>query len=143
MNPPLYAQASTFAGPVDNLAMFLLVLCSAVALGVTAVIAFLAIKYHHSHQVDRSNPPDHSLVLEVGWTSVSVVAVLGIFFAGAVPYIIESRAPEGALQIYITGKQWMWKAYYPDGQQEINGLHLPVGRPVKLVMISQDVIHSF
>ena len=141
--PPLYAQASTFAGPVDNLAIFLLVLCSAVATGICVLIGFLAIKYHHSHDVDRTAPPTHSLVLEVTWTGASLVIAIGIFFAGAWIYVQEARAPEGALQIYIVGKQWMWKAYYPDGQQEINGLHVPVGRPVKLIMTSQDVIHSF
>lgn len=143
MNPPLYAQASTFALPVDQLMLFLLVLSTVVTGGVVTVIAFFAIRYHKSNRVDRSNPPDHSLPLEISWTIASLVLGGIIFLWGALLFVKQSTPPDDALTIFIVGKQWMWKAYYPDGQQEINGLHVPVGRPVKLVMISQDTIHSF
>jgi cytochrome c oxidase subunit 2 len=142
--PPLYAQASTFAPAVDQLMLALLLFCFVVSAAITSVILFFAIRYHKSNKrVDRSNPPDHSLVLEIGWTFAAVVLVMGIFFWGASIYVRQQHAPDDALQIYITGKQWMWKTYYPDGQQEINGLHVPIGRAVKLAMISQDVVHSF
>ena len=143
MNPPLYAQASTFAQPVDTLMLFLLVVATILTVGVVSTIAFLAIRYHKSNDVDRSNPPEHSLPLEITWTVASMAMTALIFFWGATLFVKQSRPPEDALTVYIVAKQWMWKAYYPDGQQEINGLHLPVGRPMKLVMISQDVIHSF
>jgi len=54
-----------------------------------------------------------------------------------------TRAPKGAMEIYVVGKQWMWKVQHTTGQREINELHVPVGRPVKLIMTSEDVIHDF
>jgi cytochrome c oxidase subunit 2 len=66
-----------------------------------------------------------------------------IFAWGASLFFTISRPPAGALEIQVVGKQWMWKFQHPDGQREINELHVPVGRPVKLTMASEDVIHSF
>jgi cytochrome c oxidase subunit 2 len=66
-----------------------------------------------------------------------------MFLWGAALYVTNSTPPPGALEIYVVGKQWMWKIQHPEGQREINELHLPIGQPVKLIMASQDVIHSF
>jgi len=62
---------------------------------------------------------------------------------GALLYFRIYDPPANAMNIYVVGKQWMWKAEHPGGQHEINALHVPAGRPVQLTMISQDVFHSF
>ena len=66
-----------------------------------------------------------------------------IFVWGAVIYFKERTPPRGATEVYVVAKQWMWKLQHEEGQREINELHVPVGRDVKLIMTSQDVIHSF
>ena len=66
-----------------------------------------------------------------------------MFVWGAKVFFDLTRPPAGAMEIYVVGKQWMWKVQHLDGQREINELHVPVGRPVKLIMGSEDVIHSF
>ena len=66
------------------------------------------------------------------------------FFAwGAGLYFRQSKPPNNALDVYVVGKQWMWKIQHATGQREINELHVPVGRKVKLIMTTEDVIHDF
>jgi cytochrome c oxidase subunit 2 len=83
------------------------------------------------------------LMLEIGWTIVPFLITLVIFFWGAKVYFVMANAPAETLNIYVVGKQWMWKVQHTTGQREINQLHVPVGRPVKLIMTSEDVIHNF
>jgi cytochrome c oxidase subunit II len=81
--------------------------------------------------------------IEITWTMIPLLIFLGLFFWAAEVFFGMSQPPANATEIYIVGKQWMWKIQHPDGQREINELHLPVGQPVKLIMTSQDVIHDF
>jgi cytochrome c oxidase subunit 2 len=74
---------------------------------------------------------------------IPLALVMVAFFWGASVYFTIARPPDGALEIFVVGRQWMWKFQHPDGQREINELHVPVGKPVKLTMASEDVIHSF
>jgi cytochrome c oxidase subunit 2 len=112
----------------------------------TLLIFFLifvfAIKYRrsvHPHPV----PIEGSLPLELAWTLLPL-GICMIFFAwGSLIYFQEARPPKGAMEVYVVGKQWMWKFEHETGQREINQLHVPVGRDVRLIMGSQDVIHSF
>ena len=83
------------------------------------------------------------LVLELAWTVVPFLITMVIFFWGAKVYFVMASPPEETLNIYVVGKQWMWKVQHTTGQREINQLHVPVGRPVKLIMTSEDVIHNF
>jgi cytochrome c oxidase subunit 2 len=83
------------------------------------------------------------LVLEIGWTVIPFLITLVIFFWGAKVYFVMASPPAETLNIYVVGKQWMWKIQHTTGQREINQLHVPVGRPVKLIMTSEDVIHNF
>ncbi len=93
----------------------------------------------HPHAV----PIEGSLPLELTWTLIPL-GICMIFFAwGSLIYFQEARPPKGAMEVYVVGKQWMWKFEHETGQREINQLHVPVGRDVKMVMSSQDVIHSF
>jgi cytochrome c oxidase subunit 2 len=82
------------------------------------------------------------MALEMTWTIIPTIIFLGIFVAGAWVYFRIQRVPSNALEVYATGRQWMWKFQHPTGQREINTLHVPVGRPIKITMASEDVIHS-
>lgn len=137
-------RASAAAGEVDALYTFLLV----VGVGMSALIfifVFLfAIKYRRKNPDDPPPKAIHgSLPLELTWSILPFFVMLVMFGWGTKLYFQNYTAPPNTLDIYITGKQWMWKVQYPTGQREINELHVPTGRPVKLILASEDVIHSF
>ncbi len=123
--------------------MFALAVCGFFALLIAALIIFFSIKYHHSTAADRSNPPYFNLPMELLWTGIPLMLCLVLFGWGARLFVHMRQAPADALEINVVGKQWMWKIQHPQGRREINELHVPVGRPVKLLMTSDDVIHSF
>ncbi len=142
--PSIPEQASTVAPQVDTLVLVLLGLALFFASAVFIAIVYLGIKYRvGAKKVDRSNPPAYNLKLEAAWIGVPLVLALGMFTWGARLYFNVETPPASAMQIYVVAKQWMWKFQHTEGQIEINQLHVPLGRPIKLVMISQDVIHSF
>src|SRR6476620_9190256 len=84
-----------------------------------------------------------SMVLETVWFIIPFIISLTIFLGGAIVYFNQYTPPEDAMEIYVVGKQWMWKAQHETGQREINELHVPVGRKVKLTMTTEDVLHDF
>jgi len=143
LNFPIFPdQASTMAWHVDALYLFLVLLTTFFSVLIAALILFFAIKYrkrpgHEAHQIHGST------LLEIVWTVIPLGISMVIFVWGAAIYYHMQRPPENALEIYGVGKQWMWKFQHPGGQREINTLHVPMGRPVKVTLISQDVIHSF
>jgi cytochrome c oxidase subunit II len=140
----LYPQAaSSTAAQVDQLFVFLLAVCSTVGLLVAFLMICFCIRYRR-RPGDEGNPPEtHSSdALEWFWTLTPLVIFLGMFVWGAKVYLNAYRAPDNAATVYVIGKQWMWKFQHPEGQREINTLHVPLGRPVRLVMTSEDVIHS-
>jgi len=136
-------QASTLAPRVDALYYYLTGVSVFMTLLIATLIVFFAIRYRRGNKVDRS-PLDlrYQKWMEVIWIAVPLVIVLSFFGWGAWLYLEQARPPLGALEIQVTGKQWMWKFQHPQGNSEINDLHVPVGRPIKLTMISEDVIHS-
>lgn len=136
-------QASTVAERVDLL-YFALIGLSLVFAGILPfVILYLAVKYHRSQRVDRSNPVNSSMKLELTWAIIPLILAMGVFFWSAWLYMDMTRPPPETLEIYVIGKQWMWHAQHPSGKRENNELHVPIGQPVRLIMTSQDVIHSF
>jgi len=140
---PLFPeQGSTVAGHVDALFTFLCVLTGSVSLLVFITIFFLAIKYRRTpaNELAQDYEPPH--LLELAWIVIPSIIFLGIFVWGSWLYFHLSRVPDHALDIYATGKQWMWKFQHPTGQREINTLHVPVNRPIRITMASEDVIHS-
>lgn len=143
-NFPLFPpQASNFAGPIDTLYL-VLVLLSLVFAGVLPfVILFMIVKYHRSMKADRSNPPEGNTKLEITWSVIPLGLSMVVFFWGAWLYVQMRTPPADTLEIYVTGRQWMWHVQHPNGKRENNELHVPVGQPVRLIMTSQDVIHSF
>ncbi|GIK40966.1 MAG: cytochrome c oxidase subunit 2 [Chloroflexota bacterium] len=141
---PLFPdQASSIAGGVDAVYFLLTGLSLFFALTVLFFILFFAIKYRRGSNADRSGIVLESRKLELFWSVVPLLLALGVFVIQAKAYFDLYRPPVNALEIYIVGRQWMWKAQHPEGQEEINQLHVPVNRPVRLIMTSQDVIHSF
>jgi cytochrome c oxidase subunit 2 len=136
-------QASTVAGQVDALVLFLVAVTVFFAGLIFLLVAVFALKYRRRSEAERPKAIHGSLLLEAFWTIVPLGIALGIFVWGAYLYFVISRPPAAAMEIYVVGKQWMWKLQHPTGQREINELHVPVNRPVRLTMTSEDVIHSF
>ena len=141
---PLFPErASTIAGEVDALYFFLVGLSVVMSVLIATLVVGFAVKFHRRHADDVGAQVHGGLVLELAWTIVPFLITLVIFFWGAKVYFVMASPPEETLNIYVVGKQWMWKVQHTTGQREINQLHVPVGRPVKLIMTSEDVIHNF
>jgi cytochrome c oxidase subunit II len=144
LNFPLFpVEASTIAGHVDALMLFVFLVALFFASLIALLIIFFAVRYHHGSHADRSNPSHSNLAIELIWTGIPLVIVLGIYVWGAQVYVRMSQPPANAITMYVVGKQWMWKMQHPEGRREINELHIPVGYPIRLLMTSEDVIHSF
>jgi cytochrome c oxidase subunit 2 len=136
-------QASTTARSVDIFLCALVAICGAVGLLVATLLIYFAIRYRRRPGTPPPPAVPANLRLELFWT-LSPLGVFLVFFVwGAIVYFDAYRAPDDATVIYGVGKQWMWKFQHPDGQREINELHVPIGRPFQVKLISEDVIHSF
>ncbi len=135
--------ASDTAQRVDSLFFALLALTGLVALVIAILMIVFCVRYRRSARVDRSNAPQYNYPLELGWTFIPLAIFFGIFAWGATVYASFYRDPAGAMPVFVVGKQWMWKVEHPNGRREIDELHLPVGQPVRVVLATEDVIHSF
>ena len=136
-------QATTSAPEVDYLILALLLISCAVLALVFGLMLLYVVKYRAGSGVDRGALANKTWRLETSWTIATLVAFFGLFVWGADLYVRLFQPPPDAMKIYVIGKQWMWKIEHPGGQSEINALHLPIGRPIELVMTSEDVIHDF
>lgn len=128
---------------VDALMGYVLFVAACFIALIGGAIFYLAVRYHHSRRVDRSNPVFQSIPLEVFWTGVPLALTLSMFAWGSKLFIEMREPPPDALEIDVVGKQWMWEVQHAEGRRELNEVHVPAGRPVKLLMTSADVIHSF
>lgn len=135
--------ASANAGRVDILFVSLLGLCGAMALAVCILIIVFCVRYRSSAKVNRDHVPRKFTALEVFWTVTPLLLFIGLCAWAAYDYLRQNQAPEDAMPVFVVAKQWMWTLEHSNGRREINQLHLPMGRPVRLLMTSQDVIHSF
>jgi cytochrome c oxidase subunit 2 len=146
-NAPLFPQqASTIAPRVDAVFFFLVSVFVFFAALIFILVFVFAIKFRRRSvgavleppvQIEGSNP------LEILWSVIPLGIALTSFAWGAQVYFSAYRPPNETLEVYVVGKQWMWKLQHPGGKREINTLHVPVGQPVKLLLASEDVIHSF
>jgi cytochrome c oxidase subunit II len=136
-------QASTTAHAVDQLLCFLLLVCGSVGLLVAALIIYFSIRYRRRPGTPIPAEMRGNMKLELFWSLTPMVIFIVIFVWGAMVYFDAFRAPDDATVVYVVGKQWMWKIQHPEGQREINELHVPLDKPCKLLMTSEDVIHSF
>lgn len=136
-------QASEIASKVDALAFTLLVVSLLFSFAIGAVLIFFLVRYREDSDVDRTSPLIDRPSLEVIWIVIPTLIAGGLFFWSAGLYTEMLDTDEQAVEILVVGKQWMWKVQHPSGKREINHLHLPADTPVRLTMISEDVIHSF
>ncbi len=141
---PLFPEAaSTMATRVDALYFFLLGLTAFFSILIAGLIIWFAIKYRRRSPREIGAKVATHTSLEITWTVVPFLITLGIFFWGSKIFIAMTHPPDETLNIYAVGKQWMWKFQHLDGQREINELHVPVDRDVKIIATSEDVIHDF
>ena len=145
---PLFTDAATaLAARVDSLFVWVCVLTVSVAAGIFAVIIWFVIRYRKGVKRDRTHAPAAQRQtlqrrFEIAWSSIPLMLFVVAFAWAADLYYVNVTVPKDALPIYIVAKQWMWHAEHPAGEREIDELHVPLGRPVELLMTSQDVIHS-
>ncbi len=141
----LPTQASTFAFEVDALYFFLIGISVVFAGAIFLALFYFAVRYRRRSDDEAPEQIEGSLKLELTWTIVPLLICMVIFAWGTKVFFDASKPPvtEDTIEVLVTGKQWMWKLQHPDGTREINELHVPLGRPVRLTMTSEDVIHNF
>ena len=130
------------AGRVDALYIYLLLVAGIMTTLIFVAVFVLAIKYRRV-RVREAQQIEGSLILEITWSVIPLFLMMTFFIWGAVIYFEERTPPADATEVYVVAKQWMWKIEHMEGQREINELHVPIGQNIKLIMTSQDVIHSF
>ena len=136
--------ASAQAVQTDRIYFVLLALSGAIILLVAALVLIFSIRYRRGSKAKRGALPSvMSREFEIGWTSATLFLALFIFWWVSSSQLSALVAPKNALEIHVVAKQWMWKTQHSNGAREINELHVPLDTPVRLVMTSEDVIHSF
>ena len=141
---PLFPdQASSVAARVDALFYFLVSVSVFFATLICILIIVFAVRYRRRSENEQPPAIVGNLGLEILWTVVPLGLTMVMFVWGAKLFFVIYHPPINSLEITVVAKQWMWKVQHPEGRLEIDELHIPTGRPVKLTMTSQDVIHSF
>lgn len=138
----LPGQWSTFAPEVDGVYYFIYWLSVVLFVAITAAAIYWTVKYRRRPGV-KSEPTGHNTVLEVGWTVTPLVLLVVLFHWGFQGYVKLTSAPTDAIDIRVRAQKWSWDFEYPNGGHTVNELHVPAHRPVRLVLSSNDVLHSF
>jgi cytochrome c oxidase subunit II len=137
-------NASLSASIIDTINIGEFALVGLILALVFGMMLVFCVRYRAGSAVQRTATSKKSWKFEIGWTSATLAAFLVLFVFGAHAYVYLYGPPAHAdLELYVTGKQWMWKVQHPGGQREIDAIHIPVGRSVRLILASEDVIHSF
>ncbi|MEO7793322.1 MAG: cytochrome c oxidase subunit II [Thermoanaerobaculia bacterium] len=136
-------QASAAASEVDTLTLYLVGMSTFFTVLIAAMVLYFAVRYRRTSTNQVGSNFENSAFLEITWTVIPLLIALFTFAWGLKVFFSLSRPPANAVEYQVTGKQWMWKIQHPTGQREINELHGPIGQPTKLIMTSEDVIHSF
>ncbi|MET0754453.1 MAG: cytochrome c oxidase subunit II [Pyrinomonadaceae bacterium] len=140
---PLFPeQASSFAWQVDALYFYILAISVFFTVGIVIGVAFFVVKFREKEKYATGAEIHGSVPLELFWSFVPFVISMSIFLGGAIVYFNQYRVPDGSMEIYVVGKQWMWKFQHQTGQREINELHIPVGQKIELTMTTEDVLHD-
>lgn len=141
---PLFPEAaSSIAFEVDLLYFFILAVCSFFAVLVSALVVYFAVKYRRRHPDEVGADIHGSIALELLWTVIPFILAMVMFVWGAKVYFDIARPPADSMEVFVVGKQWMWKVQHPEGVREINELHVPVNRNVKITLGSEDVLHDY
>ncbi len=136
-------RASTAAASVDYLFYFLLAVSGFFLVLIFTILLYFAVRFRRRSPDQLAEAIHEPIALEVTWIVIPFLITIVIFVWGAKLYSDQSRPPANSEEIFVVGKQWMWKLQHQEGNREINELHIPIGRPIKLVMTSEDVIHDF
>jgi cytochrome c oxidase subunit 2 len=136
-------EASQLALQVDRLVLFMVAVSIFFSLLIFGAIIYCAIRYRRRSPNERPRQIHGSMLAEITWTVIPLLLTVVMFAWGAQVFVTAHRPPDDSMEIFVIGKQWMWKIQHPEGRREINTLHVPIGRPVKLTLTSQDVIHDF
>jgi cytochrome c oxidase subunit 2 len=139
---PLPIEASHHAGQVDVLIGTFTVLMGLLAAPVFILMAFYMLRYRSGRRADRSHAHTGSIWVETSWAVIPFVLVIGFYVWSTRMFFVQQSPPDDAITIDVVAKQWMWKFQHQSGAREINELHVPEGKPIRLTMTSQDVIHS-
>src|SRR4029453_7951963 len=135
-------QASTLAPQVDQLYWFIIGVTAFFGILVSVLVVYFAVKYRTNDPLAVGAPITGSIPLELAWSVIPFLISIVIFVWASQVFFDLYRPPDQTLEIYATGKRWMWKFQHLDGKAEINELHVPAGRPVKVTFTSEDVLHS-
>jgi cytochrome c oxidase subunit 2 len=137
-------SAAVSARVIDSINIAEFVLIGLILLFVFGMMLVFCVRFRHGSSVQRADPGEKSWRFEIGWTSATLAAFFVLFVFGANAYLYLYEPPAHSdLELYVVGKQWMWEIQHPGGQREIDGMHVPIGRTVRVVLASEDVIHSF
>jgi len=141
---PLFPpSASTVSAQMDMLYLFIVAVCAFFAVTVPTVLLIFTLVFKRKTPDAVGADIHGSLILELVWTFIPFVLAMIMFIWGASVFFHLSRPPADAMDLFVVGKQWMWKIQHPEGVREINEMHVPVGRPVRITLGSEDVIHDF
>jgi cytochrome c oxidase subunit 2 len=135
-------QASSFAMDVDVLYFFIVAVSAFFALLIAVLVIVFGIKFRRTRTNEVGARIEGNLPMELLWSAIPTVIAMVMFGWGASVFYHIRRPPDEAMHIYAVGKQWMWKFQHLEGQREINELHVPMGRPIKITVTSEDVLHS-
>jgi len=140
---PLFPEsASTQAGKVDALFAYLCAVSIVFSLLIGALVIYFTIRYRRRSEQERAHQIHGDNRLETIWTIIPLVLAMIMFVWGVDVFFHYARAPHDSMEMYAVAKQWMWKFQHPEGHREINELHIPTGRAIRLTMTSEDVIHD-
>ncbi|HEX8735749.1 MAG TPA: cytochrome c oxidase subunit II [Pyrinomonadaceae bacterium] len=141
---PLFPeQASSFAEHVDYLYFYLILISVFFTVLIVAGIFYFVVRYREREKFENGAEIHGSMMLETTWSIIPFIISMTIFLGGAIVYYNQYRPPKDAMEVYVVGKQWMWKIQHGSGQREINELHVPVGHKIRLTMTTEDVLHDF
>jgi cytochrome c oxidase subunit 2 len=138
---PFFQQASTAAGKVDAVFLFIFALAVVFLALITFLMLYFVVKYHHSRH-PKGEDIEGNTKLEIVWTAVPAVLFLCMFYFGWTNYEYMRNVPRDAMVIEVTARQWAWSFTYPNGKRT-TALVLALDKPVKVNLHSLDVIHGF
>jgi cytochrome c oxidase subunit 2 len=127
---------------IDPVFMFIFGACVVLLIGITAAMVTFVVRYHRSRSPEPTSQVDNNLRLEVVWTVLPTLLVLAMFYYGWAGYLALRNVPEGALEVSATARMWSWSFSYANGRTATK-LYVPVGKPVKVELVSTDVVHGF
>jgi cytochrome c oxidase subunit 2 len=140
---PFPPNASSVATEMDLLYVFITAVSAFFVVLVATLVVIFAVKFHRRHPDEVGADIHGSLALELTWTFVPFILAMAMFVWGADLFFRLARPPLDSMEVFVVGKQWMWKVQHPEGVREVNELHVPVGRNIRLTMGSEDVLHDF